>query len=59
MRWLFPGKEIHIDARCLDCGESITVRMKDEELLEANPATIVGQITLPIRKWGEVTNAFL
>ncbi len=59
MRWLFPGKEIRIEARCLDCGESIMVRTKDEELLEAKPENIVGHITLPIRKWSEVTNAFL
>jgi hypothetical protein len=59
VRWLFPGKEIRIEARCLDCGESIMVRTKDEELLEAKPENIVGHITLPIRKWSEVTNAFL
>ena len=59
MRWLFPGREVRVDARCLDCGDSIMVRMKDDELHEANPVTIVGHITLPIRDWGEVTNAFL
>jgi hypothetical protein len=59
VRWLFPGKEIRIEARCLDCGESIIVRMKDEDLLEATPATIVGHITLPIRQWGSVANAHL
>ena len=59
MRWLIPGKEIRVEARCLDCGESIMVRMKDDELLEAFPETIVGHITLPIRKWREVSNAFL
>ena len=59
MRWLFPGKEVRVDAHCLDCGESVIVHMKDDELLEANPTTIVGHITLPIRKWREVTNAFL
>jgi hypothetical protein len=57
--WLFQGKEIRIEACCLDCGESIMVRTKDEELLEANPETLIGHITLPIRKWREVTNAFL
>lgn len=59
MRWLFPGKEVRIDSRCLDCGESIMVRSKDDKLLEANPDTIVGHITLPIRQWSKVANAFL
>jgi hypothetical protein len=57
--WLFGGREVSVEARCLDCGESLNVRMKDGMLLEANPETIVGHITLPIRQWGAVANAFL
>ena len=41
MRWLFPGKEVHIDTVCLDCGEPIVVRMLDEEILEIDPPTSV------------------
>lgn len=37
MRWLFPNKEVRIDTRCLDCAEPILIRMRDEEILEANP----------------------
>ncbi len=37
MRWLFPGTEIRLDTRCLDCGEAILVRMRDEEILEVDP----------------------
>lgn len=59
MCWLFPGREVRIEARCLDCGESIVVRVKDGKLLEANPETMVGHITLPIRQWATVANAFL
>ena len=59
MRWRFPGKEVRINARCLDCGESMMVRLKDGDLLEADPETMVGYITLPLRRWGEVSNAFL
>lgn len=55
----FFRKGIRVDARCLDCGESIMVRTQDDQLLEAQPETIIGHITLPIRKWREVTNAFL
>ena len=35
------------------------VRLKDGDLLEADPETMVGYITLPLRRWGEVSNAFL
>jgi hypothetical protein len=60
VRWLFPGTEIRIDTRCLDCGEPITVRMQDEEILEVNPATVVGHMNIPFAKavagevlWGQ------
>lgn len=57
VRWLFPGSEIRIDSRCLDCGEPITISMRDDEILEVNPPTIVGQINTPFSKalTGEVT----
>ena len=57
VRWLFPGTEIRIDTRCLDCGEPILVRMRDEELLEVNPATTVGHVNIPFAKalTGEVS----
>ena len=58
VRWLFPGSEIRIDARCLDCGGSILVRMRDEEILEANPPTIVGHMNVPVSKWGETSWRF-
>jgi hypothetical protein len=57
--WLFPGKEVRIEAHCLDCGEPIMVRVRDGQLLEAEPETIIGHITLPIRQWAAVANAFL
>ncbi len=50
MRWLFPGKEIRIDTRCLDCGEPILVRMRDEEILEINPPTTVGHVNIGFAK---------
>ena len=48
MRWLFPGTEVRIDTRCLDCGEPITVRMRDDEILEVGPPTTVGHINIPL-----------
>lgn len=50
VRWLFPGTEIRIDAHCLDCGEPIVVRMRDEEILEVNPATTVGHMNIPLAR---------
>ncbi len=42
MRWLFPGKTIRVEAPCLDCGQSMVIEMKDEEILLVDPGTIVG-----------------
>jgi hypothetical protein len=57
VRWLFPGAEVRIDARCLDCGEPIVVRVRDDQILEVNPATTVGHMNIPFAKAlaGEVT----
>ena len=50
VRWLFPGTEIRIDTRCLDCGEPIFVRLRDEDILEVNPTTVVGHMNIPFAK---------
>ncbi len=42
MRWLFPGKTIKVEAPCLDCGESMVIEMRDEEILSIDPDTMVG-----------------
>ncbi len=42
MRWLFPGSTIRIEAPCLDCGESMVVVLRDEEIVDTQPETIVG-----------------
>jgi hypothetical protein len=57
VRWLIPGTEVRIDTRCLDCGEPIAVRMRDDEILEVNPATTVGHMNIPFAKalTGEAT----
>ena len=33
--------------------EPMLVRMRDEEILEANPPTIVGHMNVPVSKWRE------
>ena len=57
MRWLFPGEAIRIDSRCLDCGQPIVIRVRDEEILEIHPTTTVGHMNIPFAKvlTGEVT----
>lgn len=47
VRWLFPGQEVVVDSRCLDCGELIRVRTRDEEILEISPETAVGYMPSP------------
>ena len=47
VRWLFPGREVVVDSRCLDCGESIGLRMQDEDILEIDPQTAVGYMPSP------------
>ncbi len=42
MSLLFPGKELRIEAKCLDCGDHVVVRTKDDQVLEVAPETAVG-----------------
>ena len=58
MRWLFPGQEVKIDTTCLDCGETISIRMKDEAILEIDPPTTVGYMMSPFTKWREGSKSF-
>jgi hypothetical protein len=47
VRWLFPEQEVLVESRCLDCGGSIRVRTRDEEILEIDPDTAVGYMPSP------------
>ena len=58
MRWLFAGQEVTIDSHCLDCGEPFRVRMRDDALLEVNPATVVGHVNIAFSRRGEFTDAY-
>lgn len=58
VRWLFPGREVSVESRCLDCGESIRVRMKDEEILEVSPETAVGYMPSPFARSRAGSGAF-
>lgn len=47
VRWLFAGHEVVVESRCLDCGGSIRLRMRDEDILEIDPETAVGYMPGP------------
>ncbi|MBG7605383.1 MAG: hypothetical protein IZT58_12210 [Actinobacteria bacterium] len=53
IRWLFPGKEVVVDALDLATAEPIRVRYRDEEILEVSPDSTVGHINHPMWRWGE------
>lgn len=58
VRWLFPGKEIAVQTRCLDCGDSIHIRMRDYELLEISPESAVGYMPSPFARSRAGSGAF-
>jgi len=45
--WLFPGETVRIDAPCLDCGDSVSVEMRDGKITWADPPRSVGHLN-----WG-------
>jgi hypothetical protein len=51
LSWLFPGQEIRVDSRCPDCGEPVTLRMRDGKLLELIPGSTVAHINIPVAQW--------
>ncbi len=42
--WLFPGQTVRVDAPCLDCGEPVTVEMRDGRITRREPAGLVGHL---------------
>ena len=49
--WVFPGKEVQIEAPCLDCGEPLQVVVRDGTIASRQPEGIVGYSNLPIAQW--------
>ena len=44
MTWLFPAETVRIDAPCLDCGDPLTVEMRDGRLTWVDPPGVVGHL---------------
>ena len=57
VRWLCPGKHVFIETPCLDCGESVTIQMRDDEI-HVDPPTAVGYQLSPFAQWREGSGAF-
>ncbi|MEJ2165536.1 MAG: hypothetical protein P8X90_08400 [Desulfobacterales bacterium] len=51
--WLFPGKDVQIDAPCLDCGQKMRLVMRDGKILEADPEELTGYVAVPFGRWFE------
>jgi hypothetical protein len=49
--WLFPGKDVTIEAPCLDCGEALRVVVREGRIVSAEPATICAFVDIPFREW--------
>lgn len=49
--WLFPNREVRIDSRCPDCGEPISIAMREGKLLSIAPNGVVAHINVPVSKW--------
>lgn len=58
VRWLFPGQEVVVDTRCLDCGNSIRLRTRDEEILAVDPESAVGYMPSPFARSRAGSGAF-
>ena len=47
-RYVLPGQTVRMDARCLDCGDSSTILMCDDEILDVAPESAVGIMNQPL-----------
>ena len=42
--WLFPGETVRVDAPCLDCGDPVTLEMRDGRIVWVDPPGVVGHL---------------
>jgi hypothetical protein len=40
----FPGRTVRVDAACLDCGDPVTVEMRDGRITWVDPPGVVGHL---------------
>jgi hypothetical protein len=58
VRWLFPSQDVVVETRCLDCGDIIRVRTRDDEILEIDPESAVGYMPSPFARSRPGSGAF-
>jgi hypothetical protein len=42
--WLFPGETVRVDAPCFDCGDPVTIEMRNGRIVWADPPGVVGHL---------------
>ena len=58
MRWLYPGSEVVLETRCLDCGDRISVTTRDEAVVAVDPESAVGFMPAPFARSRAGSGAF-
>jgi hypothetical protein len=51
MTWMFPGRTVRVDAPCLDCGEPLSVAVRDGAITYEEPEGIWFYVDVPFRAW--------
>ncbi len=51
--WVFPGRSVQIDSPCLDCGEPLSVVVRDGVVERRDPEGIVCYAGRPFREWAK------
>ncbi len=42
--WLFPGATVRVEAPCLDCGDPVTIEMRDGQFVRVDPPGVIGHL---------------
>jgi hypothetical protein len=51
--WLYPGETVRVEAPCLDCGDPMTVEMRDGHFGRVDPPGVVGHLNYGFGPSGE------
>ena len=49
--WVFPGKQVSVEAPCLDCGEPIRLAVRNGVVEHEEPRGICFYVDVPAREW--------
>ena len=42
--YMFPGKDVTVDSRCVDCAETVSVTVRGDEVIRIDPPEAVGHM---------------